>query len=88
MVDLPKNSKAIVCRRVFRKKDNEQYKKRLVAKEYAQKEGIDYNKIFSHVVKHVSIGMLLAMVTQFNLELKQMNVKTSFLQVTWRRRHT
>ena len=30
----------------FRKKDNEQYKVRLIAKGYAQKEGIDYNEIF------------------------------------------
>ena len=46
LVDLPKDSKAIGCRWVFRKKDNERYKTRLVAKEYAQKEGIDYCEIF------------------------------------------
>ena len=32
LVDLPKDSKAIGYRWVFRKKDNEQYKARLVAK--------------------------------------------------------
>ena len=46
LVDLPKDSKAIGCRWVFRKKDNEQYKARLVFKEYTQKEGIDNNEIF------------------------------------------
>jgi len=46
LVDLPKDSKAIGCRWVFRKKDNEQYKVRLVVKGYAQKKGIDYNEIF------------------------------------------
>jgi len=46
LVDLSKDSKAIGYRWVFRKKDNEQYKVRLVAKGYAQKEGIDYNEIF------------------------------------------
>ena len=51
----------------------------LVAKGYAQKEGIDYNEIFSLVVKHTSIRMLLVMVTQFDLELEQLDVKTSFL---------
>ena len=60
------------------KKDNEQYKAKLVAKRYAQKEGIDYNKIFS-ILKHTSIRMLLAIITQFDLELEQMNVKTTFL---------
>ena len=62
LVDLPKDSKTIGCRWVIRKKDNEQYKVRLVAKRYAQKEGIDYNEIFSLVVKHTSIRMLLAIV--------------------------
>jgi len=78
LVNLPKDSKARDCKWVFRKKDNEQYKARLVAKGYAQKEGIDYNEIFSHVVKHTSIRMLLAIVVQFDLELEQMDVKTSF----------
>ena len=48
--------------------DNEQYKARLVAKGYAQKEGINYNEIFSLIVKHTSIQMLLEIIVQFNLE--------------------
>jgi len=62
LVDLPKDSKIIGCRWVFRKKDNEQYKARLVAKKYAQKEDIDCNEIFSLVIKHTSIQMILAIV--------------------------
>ena len=46
LVDLPKDSKVISYRWVFRKKDNEQHKARLVTKRYAQKEGINYNQIF------------------------------------------
>ena len=75
LVYLPKSSKALGCRRVFRKKDNEQYMIRLVAKEYSQNEGINYNEIFSSVVKHTSIRMLLAIVVQFDLELEQMTSK-------------
>jgi len=70
LVDLPNDSKAIGFRWVFRKKDNEQYKAMLVIKAYTQKEGINYNEIFSLVIKHTSIRMLLTIVTQFDLELE------------------
>ena len=46
LVDLPKDSNAIGYRWVFHKNNNEQYKIRLIAKRYAQKEGIDYDEIF------------------------------------------
>ena len=38
------------------------YKVRLVAKYFARKEGIDYNEVFSSVVKHTFIRILLALV--------------------------
>ena len=45
LIGLPKDSKTVAWRRVFRKKDNEQYKIWLVIKGYAKKDGIDYNEI-------------------------------------------
>jgi len=33
------------------------------------RESIDYNKVFSHVVKHSAIHILLALVTQYDYEL-------------------
>ncbi|KAK5773310.1 hypothetical protein PVK06_049616 [Gossypium arboreum] len=77
--------KAIGSKWVYAKKEgfpdkNEiRYKARLVAKGYAQKEGIDYNEVFSPVVKHLSIRILLALVAQYDLELVQLDVKTAFL---------
>ena len=41
-------------------------------------EGIDYNDIFSPVVKLVSIRIVLALVALLNLELDQLDVKTTF----------
>ena len=82
---LPKGKKAIGCKWVYAHKEgypsknDVRYKARLVAKGYAQKEGIDYNEVFSPVVKHSSIRILLALVAQFNMELVQMDVKTTFL---------
>ena len=79
LVTLPRGSRAIGCKWIFRKKDCEQYKVRLVAKWYAQREGIVYNEIFSPVVKHTSIRFLLAIVSLYDLELEHMNVKITFL---------
>jgi len=45
----------------------------LVAKVYAQSEGIDYNEVFSPVVKHSSIRILLAFVAQYDYELDQLD---------------
>lgn len=35
--------------------------------------------MFSHVVNHMSIRMLLAIVAQFDLELEEINMNTAFL---------
>jgi hypothetical protein len=50
-----------------------------VEKYYSQKEGIDFHEIFSLVVKLVSICVVLALVSLLDLELEQLNVKTTFL---------
>ena len=54
------------------------YKARLVSKGYSQVLGVDFNDIFSPVLKHSSIRVLLALVAMHDLELKQLDVKTTF----------
>eukprot|EP00253_Pinus_taeda_P003962 PITA_03962 len=69
---------------VFKKKMNvegkiDKYKDRLTAKGYSQVPGIDFGDIFSPVAEVASIRLLLSVVTAFNFEVEQMDVKTTFI---------
>jgi len=46
---------------------------------FTQKEPVDYKNVFSPVVKHKSIRMLLLMVVELNLELEEIDVKIAYL---------
>ena len=50
-----------------------------MAKGFTQREWVDFNEVFSHVVKYNSIGLLLTLSAYYDLELEQMDVKTAFL---------
>ena len=52
---------------------------RLVAKRYSQKEGIDFDEIFSPIVIYTFIRVLLSIVVAQDLELEQMDIKMAFL---------
>ena len=85
LVELPEGEKAIGCKWIFKKKEamsegeEVKFKARLVAKGYSQRKGIDYEEIFSPVVRHTSIRAVLALVAHHDLYLEQMDVKTAFL---------
>ncbi|RVX07192.1 Retrovirus-related Pol polyprotein from transposon TNT 1-94 [Vitis vinifera] len=57
----------------------ERYKARLVVKGYSQREGIDFKENFSPVSTKDSFRVIMAIVAHFDLELHQMDVKTTFL---------
>ena len=64
------------------KKDGEKlvkYKARLVVKGFNQKQGINFDEIFSPVVKMSSIQVILGLTASLDFELEQMDVKTAFL---------
>lgn len=84
LIPLPPGRKAIGNKWVYKiKRDSndqvERYRARLVVKGYAQKEGIDFNEIFSPVVRLTTIRIVLAMCATLDLHLEQLDVKTAFL---------
>jgi hypothetical protein len=85
LVKLPKGAKTIGCKWTFKKNEripsieDARVKARFVAKGSSQREGMDFNEVFSPIVRHSSIRVLLAMVALFELELEQLDVKTAFL---------
>ena len=68
LVELPKGKRAIGCKWVYKKKlvvsenEGKKFKAHLVAKGYSQQKGVDYDEIFSPVVRHTSIRVVLALV--------------------------
>jgi hypothetical protein len=81
---LPPGRKAIDTRLVFKVKHNQlnqiaRWKTRLVVKGFMQKEGIDYELIYSPTVGIVSIKLLLAIAAMLGYEIIQIDFKTAFL---------
>ena len=85
MVDKLQGKTIIGCKWIFKKKlgipgiESARYKTRVVAKGFSQIEGVDYNEIFSPVVRHSLIRLLLACMAMYDLELQQLDVKIAFL---------
>jgi len=58
---------------------SKQFKTRLVVRGFQQKKGIDYSEIFSPIVKHTTIRVVLGIVAAENLHFEQLYVKIAFL---------
>lgn len=68
------------------KSDSRRFKARLVASGYTQREDIDFKEVFSLVVRHASIMILLSLTVVFDMELDRLHVKTTFYMVSYKRR--
>ena len=54
-------------------------KARLVAQEYSQVEGVDFDESFAHIARMESIRVLLALAYHLKFKFYQMDVKAAFL---------
>ena len=85
LVERPKRQQVVGCKWLYKIKEGARenskpmYKTRLVARGFTQVPGIDFNEVFSSVVRHISIRILLAITAQLDLNLEQMDVTTAFL---------
>ncbi|GJS04984.1 putative ribonuclease H-like domain-containing protein [Tanacetum coccineum] len=87
LVDLPNGERAIGTKWVFRNKKDKRgivvkNKARLVAQGYTQKEGIDYDEVFAHVVRIEAIMLFFAYASFMGFIVYKMDVKSAFLYGT------
>ena len=79
LTNLPKGHKTIGCRWVFDVKGDGHKKARLVAQGFSQVEGVDFNKLFSPVVRFESVRLMLALAALHNWFMTSVDVRTAYL---------
>jgi hypothetical protein len=75
----PPGRRIIRNRWVFDKKTDGRKRARLVAKGFSQVEGIDYEDIFSPVVRYESVRLIVALAALQQWHMSSVDVKTAFL---------
>lgn len=84
LVPPPPGRKIIECKWVYKIKYTskgtiDKYKARLVAKGYNQVHEVDYTETFSHVIKHDSIRVIIAIATVVRLHMRPFDIGTAYL---------
>jgi len=84
LVSLLPNGQAIGFKWVFRVKENadgsiNRFKARLVAKGFHQVHGFGFHETFSHVIKPVTIRIILTLALSHGWKLFQLDVNNAFL---------
>ena len=81
---MPPGHRAVGLKWVFKLKRNEEgevvkHKARLMAKDYVQKQGVDFEEVFALVVRLKYIRLLLEIGAHHSWEVHHMFVKSAFL---------
>ena len=56
----------------------ERFKARLVARGFSQAYGVDYTEIFALTVRMDTFRIFMAIITKYNLEMAQFDIKNTF----------
>jgi len=79
LVPRPKNRKVIKNRWVFDVKGDGRKRARLVAKGFSQVEGLDYDQIFSPVVRFETVRLILSLAALEDWTISGLDVRNAFL---------
>ncbi|GAU17358.1 hypothetical protein TSUD_232340 [Trifolium subterraneum] len=84
MCKLPSDKKAIDVKWVYKLKQNPEgqvikHKARLVAKGFLQKQGLDYDEVFSPVARHETIRLVITLACSRRWPMFHLDVKSAFL---------
>jgi Reverse transcriptase (RNA-dependent DNA polymerase) len=87
VVPHPKDRKVVGSKWVFcikRGPDSgmQKYKARIVTQGFTQIKGVDYNEMFAPVAKLALLCIILALAAEQDLEIHQMDVKSTYLNGT------
>ncbi|GAU43786.1 hypothetical protein TSUD_378110 [Trifolium subterraneum] len=84
MCKLPSDKRAIDVKWVYKLKQNPEgqvikHKARLVAKGFLQKQGLDYDEVFSPVARHETIRLVITLACSRRWPMFYLDVKSTFL---------
>ena len=79
LVELPAGWKAVTNKWVFLIKPDGRKQARLIAKGFSQVEGIDYDEIFSPVIRYETVHIVFVLSALENMYMTGLDIKAAFL---------